>query len=452
MENINMKIRWRLTAFVALFLYVVIVFSILLVAVRNPWFAIFLGIDSAILLWAAWLFLTAAHTARRRQGQVLFGIGCLGALVLLIRFWNQIRQTRAFIGLLLVALSYLALVGLLRRAYWKNRREKGGLLQPTGDFKNPFLIINPKSGDGRATKAHIGALAQRNGITTLVMGKGDDVESLARLAVAKGADVLGISGGDGSIGAVVKVALEYDLPVVVLPGGTRCHFARDLGLDPRRIVDSLSGFKGVERRIDVGQIGDRTFLNNVSFGLYAAIVDQPDYRDNKLSVSRREIAALVNGGQKPYSLQFLHGDELYSEAAQIVVAVNQYQTFNLLELGRRDRLDGGILQVTAITKLNDAIVRRLARTMVLDRGRGQHVPAYFYQWTAPSFDLSSQYGSLVVGVDGEREEFDVPITVKVLAGALRVFVPAEGVRGRPQSAFGPAMLKNMWRAGVHADT
>src|SRR5690606_33418510 len=106
-------------------------------------------------------------------------------------------------------------------------------------------------------------------------------QKLARQAIQDGADVLGISGGDGSIGAVAKVAMEYDVPLVVLPGGTRCHFARDLGLDPRYLVDGLDGFKGVERRIDVGDINGRVFLNNISLGAYADIVDHKEYREQK---------------------------------------------------------------------------------------------------------------------------------------------------------------------------
>ena len=60
---------------------------------------------------------------------------------------------------------------------------------------------------------------------------------------------------------------------VVSSGG---HFALDLGLDrenPAACLDALTD--GVEQRIDLGIIGDRTFVNNASFGAYAEVVRSP---------------------------------------------------------------------------------------------------------------------------------------------------------------------------------
>ena len=49
-----------------------------------------------------------------------------------------------------------------------------------------------------------------------------------------GAESLAVAGGDGSVAAVAGVAMECDLPLVVVPTGTLNHFARDLGLDLTR--------------------------------------------------------------------------------------------------------------------------------------------------------------------------------------------------------------------------
>ena len=79
-----------------------------------------------------------------------------------------------------------------------------------------------------------------------------------------------MAGGDGSLAAVAEVAIEQDVPFVCIPFGTRNHFARDLGLDRDDPLAALAAFDGgVERRVDVGRVGDRLFLNNVSLGLYA---------------------------------------------------------------------------------------------------------------------------------------------------------------------------------------
>src|SRR4029077_1088039 len=100
--------------------------------------------------------------------------------------------------------------------------------------------------------------------------------ALARQAVAGGADLLGVAGGDGTQALVAGIAAEHDLPFLVITAGTRNHFALDLGLDrenPAACLDALAD--GVEQRIDLGVIGDRTFVNNASFGAYAEVVRSP---------------------------------------------------------------------------------------------------------------------------------------------------------------------------------
>ena len=77
-----------------------------------------------------------------------------------------------------------------------------------------------------------------------------------------------MAGGDGSVAAVAGVAVERDLPLVVVPTGTLNHFARDLGLDLARPLAALDAFASGhhERRVDVGRINGRLFINNVSLG------------------------------------------------------------------------------------------------------------------------------------------------------------------------------------------
>ena len=58
--------------------------------------------------------------------------------------------------------------------------------------------------------------------------------------------------------------------MVVIPAGTRNHFALDLGLDRDDVVGALDAYgPAVERTIDLGDVNGRVFVNNVSMGLYA---------------------------------------------------------------------------------------------------------------------------------------------------------------------------------------
>src|SRR3712207_491895 len=116
----------------------------------------------------------------------------------------------------------------------------------------PFLIVNPRSGDASPTPEELCEEAGRLGVATHVLRDGEDLTALARAADA---DVVGMAGGDGSLGAVASAALERDLPFVCVPFGTRNHFARDIGLDRDDPIAALAAFAGEERRVDVGCVG-----------------------------------------------------------------------------------------------------------------------------------------------------------------------------------------------------
>ena len=97
-----------------------------------------------------------------------------------------------------------------------------------------MLICNPWSGGGKVERFGLVELAHELGVETVMLDHGLDLEQLARDAIARGADCLGMAGGDGSQALVASIAVEHDLPFVCVSAGTRNHFALDLGLEPRR--------------------------------------------------------------------------------------------------------------------------------------------------------------------------------------------------------------------------
>ena len=79
-----------------------------------------------------------------------------------------------------------------------------------------------------------------------------------------------MAGGDGSQALVASIAAERGVPMVVIPAGTRNHFALDIGLDRDDVVGALDAYgEARERTIDLADVNGRIFVNNVSLGLYA---------------------------------------------------------------------------------------------------------------------------------------------------------------------------------------
>jgi len=438
----HLSLGWRLGALATVFVYVLLVFVTVSLVAHSLGLVLIFVPTAAVLAYAVWLSFTGTPL-RARIGALLMIISLAALTLEAVYFLRDKSDRRAVLVILALSALYMALAGTLHQRYWRKVRRTNELTKTTAQFQKPFLIINPKSGNGRAMKAHIDVLAEKQGITVLFTKKGEDVQEVAKRAVNEGADVLGVSGGDGSLGAVAKVAIDRHLPVVILPGGTRCHFARDLGLEPKRIADALAGFHGVERLVDVADINGRVFLNNASFGLYADIVDTPGYREHKMQVSRDVLRAIVSGSKGLYDLHFKHGALRVQEAVQILVGVNLYDTFDVFELGHRERLDAGMLQITAVTQLNDTTMRELLSSISTDKiGKYEKFQDVF-QWVDKSFSVTNSSGKIVAGVDGEREEYTTPLTIRIKPLALRIFVPAEGVRNRPRNPFSPSVVRRI---------
>jgi hypothetical protein len=164
--------------------------------------------------------------------------------------------------------------------------------------RHPYLIMNPRSGGGKVEKFDLVRKAEALGAEVFLIGGPEpvDVAEVARQAVAKGADLLGVAGGDGTQALVAGIAAGHGLPFVVISAGTRNHFALDLGLDredPSACLGALSD--GVELRVDLGVINGQTFVNNASFGAYAEIVQSPAYRDDKRNTTLDLLPDMLQG-------------------------------------------------------------------------------------------------------------------------------------------------------------
>jgi len=167
--------------------------------------------------------------------------------------------------------------------------------RPVDPPRRPVLFVNPRSGDGKAARAGVAERARAKGIEAVILAPGQDLAALAREAVTAGADALGMAGGDGSLAVVAAAAAAHGIPFVCVPAGTRNHFALDVGVDRHDVTGALDAFTGgVERLIDMAEVNGRTFLNNVSLGIYGEAVRSPAYRDAKAR-TLLEIAAEVMG-------------------------------------------------------------------------------------------------------------------------------------------------------------
>jgi diacylglycerol kinase family enzyme len=289
--------------------------------------------------------------------------------------------------------------------------------------QHPVLLCNPWSGGGKVERFGLVALAESLGVEVVMLAEGLDLEELARDAVARGADCLGMAGGDGSQALVASIAIEHDLPFVVVSAGTRNHFALDLGIDREDPRGSLDAFRdAVERDIDYATVDGRLFVNNVSLGVYATIVQQDGYRDAKTETAKSLLPEMLGQTAEPFDLQFTEPDGAEVDGAFLIqVSNNPYELGATLDATERRRLDTGTLGVVAITAATGAEAASVvALSAIGQRRRSRH----WHEFTTEHFEVRSRSGKAFAGVDGEALELDTPLDFRIHPRGLRLLVPA----------------------------
>lgn len=409
--------RTRVAAVVALLAPVAMVI-VAAVALAGDLAIAALAVVLVVVVSAAVWFALTRRGSRRAAGAALAGLAGAGLIVVLVTHWQGVL---ALVGLLLL----LAMFGLAAR-YVLGRTgaaaaHEAAALVPVGAAGTAVLIINLKSGGGKAERFDLAAEARRRGVEPIVLRPGDDLLELAEGAIERGAQVVGMAGGDGSQALVATVAAQREVAYVCVPAGTRNHFALDLGLDRDDVVGALDAFTdAVERRIDLARVNDRVFVNNASLGVYAKVVQSDAYRDAKLETWTRMLPDLLGPDAEPIDLEFSAPDgSICDDAPLVLVSNNPYRLTSLAGAGSRARLDTGLLGVVAARVGTAADVSKLvALEMVGQVGRFSGLVS----WRTPAFEVRSG-APVEVGLDGEALILEPPLRFTSMPGALRVRLP-----------------------------
>jgi diacylglycerol kinase family enzyme len=278
------------------------------------------------------------------------------------------------------------------------------------------LFVNPRSGDGKAARAGVAERARAKRVEAVVLEAGQDLAALAGEAAAAGADALGMAGGDGSLAVVAAAAAAYGIPFVCVPAGTRNHLALDVGVDRHDVTGALEALTdGVERQIDIAEVNGRTFLNNVSLGLYGEAVPSPAYRDAKVRTLLQTAAEVMgpSAGAPALCLVDDAGRE-HRHLAVVLVSNNPYAVDHPLAPGARPVLDSGQLGIIVVG------------------GPGDSPQPPGRAWTAPHLEVSAP-APVHAGIDGEAADLSPPVRFAIRPAALRVRISSRPPGASPSA-------------------
>jgi diacylglycerol kinase (ATP) len=292
------------------------------------------------------------------------------------------------------------------------------------------IIANPAAGRGRARRllpAARAAFARLGRVEVRETREPGDEARLAREALNDGAETIVALGGDGTWSGVaaVMVAARTDCILAPLAGGTGNDLAKSLAIPASDFVAVAALVaRGATRRIDVGYVDDRCFVNAAGFGFDAAVLEAAAGRvwprGNALYLacameqlfSYGGITASIGGGPMRTHL--------------LLVIANGARFGGSFHIAPEASVSDSMLDVVAI--LDATPVRRMLLLAAATRGAHIRLPEAFtfqeretlIRFTVPP----------VFEADGELHRAASPeVRVRCVPGALRV-ITSESFAGR----------------------
>jgi diacylglycerol kinase family enzyme len=302
-----------------------------------------------------------------------------------------------------------------------------------------MVIMNQRSGSGvlreerrnggaarRLTEASIAQDLERCGIggELWIVSGGELTFAARRAAATRDLDLVIAAGGDGTVGRVAAALQGTEVPLAVLPLGTLNHFARDLGMAPQ-IEAAISAIaEGEVRRVDVGEVNGRIFVNNSSIGLYPRVVRRREVQRERLG--RGKWSSLVSASLlilRRFPLTrvriAVNGATVERTTPFVFVGNNRYR-MDLLSPGGRDALDRGELCLYLPGRTGRFGMLWIAFRALfgrLDQARD------FVSICASELWIGSRRQRLHVALDGEVVSLSPPLRYRVRPRALHVIVP-----------------------------
>jgi len=435
-DSSRTALRHRLAAIAALAVLVVVVIVTVVTILDEPLRVVAQGALLVGFGAAAWFALTRAGKSRAVAATV-----AVAALVVL--FASAVSADGPVVASMIARI--VALAGALSLARYALGTTTTALSQaetpgtPVPPAARGVLFMNLKSGGGKAESNHLVDECEKRGIEPVVLEAGMDWLATIREKAKSGVDVLGMAGGDGSQAMVGTVAAELGLPMVVVPAGTRNHLALDLGLDRDDVVGALDAYgEAVERTMDLADVNGSVFVNNVSLGLYAAVVRSPEYRDAKVDTTLAILPQALGPDAEPFDLRFTGPDGVEHRGAHVIQISNNPYGSTVATQTSRPRLDTHELGVASLVL--DKPGGAAAFLACLATGDPTRFEG-FTSWSTPTFAVTAD-DPIEIGLDGETRVMDPPLHFSIRPVPVRVRLPTHAI------GYSPAARSLGWRESL----
>jgi YegS/Rv2252/BmrU family lipid kinase len=220
------------------------------------------------------------------------------------------------------------------------------------------IIINPISGGVRPAEARAraelaSAIVDRHGdpAEVFVTERAGHARDLTRAAVARGSRLVMAWGGDGTINEVASALAFGEIPLGIVPAGSGNGLARQLGVK-RQPADAIRLAIAAEpRRIDLGELGDRLFVNAAGVGFDAQVASRFNERSGRRGLMTYAlITAKTLRTYEPPEYTITTSEGSVRLRAIVVTAANSAEFGNGACIAPGARVDDGLLDLVVIAE------------------------------------------------------------------------------------------------------
>ncbi|WBV44105.1 diacylglycerol kinase family protein [Pseudoroseomonas cervicalis] len=293
------------------------------------------------------------------------------------------------------------------------------------------LLLNPRSGTllGQpALAGRIAAALRQAGFTLDIVPEDAAPDLAGRLdaALAGGAPVLIVGGGDGTLRSAAARLAGTGVALGVLPLGTMNLLARDLGLPLAPEAAALALGQAEIRAIDLAEVNGEPFLCQSVIGLPNRIGQHRERLRGDLRLAARwrlGIAALRLFWRHPplrLALRLEEGPRLRRVWTRALSVVNNAYEEAPGRLFHRPVLDGGTLTLHVARGFGLGWILRMLLAMAAGQWRRSDA---LLSWRAATLSIHSRNRHLRVMNDGEALLLATPLQYRIHPGALRVLAP-----------------------------
>jgi len=270
------------------------------------------------------------------------------------------------------------------------------------------------------------AFAEAGAAIELSLLEGGELQKAVKASAGEPLVVVG--GGDGTLGCAAQALVDHGGATLgILPLGTHNHLAKELGIPADLKQAAKLIVARTTRRIDLGRVNGRVFVNNASVGFYPLLVRERDAHQEKHGLPKwlANVPA-AREALRRLPLHRLHLD-LPEGSREVITPMlfvgNNRYAMEAGKVGQREALDAGVMSLFAVSaQSGSALVAMAVRTLI---GRADTSRDFAAIGEARRFTVDDGSSDREIALDGEVVELDMPLEFSIEPAALEVVTPAK---------------------------